>query len=163
LETSNAFVVDDDPPVACVDTAANGVTMLSRRIRWRFSLRALFIAATLAGVACYWLVAPSMSAQRFIRAVAAGNFKLADTFFRDPDDQILSRLYEKHWRFHARAELQPWSFAELVLGERRIQLHLAFGDAGPMLGRSYVISVTQSGLLTPQLNPFVGGFGGIAI
>lgn len=133
-------------------------------MRLRFSLRTLLLATTIVAAACYELVLPTINAQRFVRAVAAENYELADAYFHDPDDKFLFDWNEKHWRFKALAELEPWSFSEFVRGRRLVRLRGIYADAGPMRSREWIIPVTRSGLLQPRPNlpsRGVGGGGGI--
>jgi hypothetical protein len=103
-----------------------------------------------------------MNAQRFVRAVASGNYELADAHFRNTDDRFLFDLNEKHWRFQARAGLEPWSFRQFMRGERLLTLWVAYGDAGPMRFRQLTIIATRAGLLSPVVSGGLGGGGGIA-
>ncbi|MCI0332409.1 MAG: hypothetical protein L0228_04205, partial [Planctomycetes bacterium] len=89
-------------------------------MRPRFSLRWLFLATALVAVLCYWLVYPTVVANRFVRSVAAKDYALADTCFQNPNDRILFDLNENHWRFKAQAELEPQSFTQLLRGLRII-------------------------------------------
>lgn len=129
-------------------------------MRLKFSLRALFVTTTIVAAGCYWLMLPTIKAQRFTRAVASENYELADSFFRDPDDQFLHAWNEKHWRFQAVAKLEQWTFRELVRGERSVSLRVAFGDAGPMRAGNWVVVATQSGLDEPEPLWSGGGMGG---
>ena len=106
------------------------------RPRLRFSLRTLFVAATVVAVVCYWMIRPTIIAERFVRAVSAKNYERADACFRSVDDRFLLEMNEKHWRFFAQAELQPGSYKEFVRGHRRIELQMSYGDAGPMVTQS---------------------------
>jgi hypothetical protein len=131
-------------------------------MRFRFSMRWLLLASVIVAACCYRLVLPTIIANRFVQAVASGNYERADACFADPDDQFLSNLNDKHWRFHARAELKPWSFRGSAFGKRLIQLHVAYHDAGPMRLYAFNVVVTRTGLLTPtQMMGF--GFGGMGL
>jgi hypothetical protein len=133
----------------------------SRR-RFRFSLRVLFLFTTVAAGMCSWVVLPTRNAKQFIRALNATNYRAADACFCQPDDGFLLKLYEKHWRFNAWAELEPSSFSQLVQGKRLVNLYVAYGDAGPMRSVTGTVVVTGAGLSTPQqvLNSgFSGGMG----
>lgn len=127
-------------------------------MRLRYSLRRLFLATIVAALCSYWFMIPTINARRFAGSVAAANFERADSYFRNAKDRFLFDLNEKHWRFHARAELEPWSFQQFMRGRRLLRLHVAYGDAGPMQSQGYTIIVTRAGLLSPS--PGAGGGGG---
>ena len=129
-------------------------------MRFRFSLRRLLLATIIVAACCDGLVLPTIISKRFVRAVASGNYECADACFADPNDRFLSNLNDKHWRFHVRAELKPWSFSRSALGKRLIQLHVAYHDAGPVRSYSFNVIVTGSGLLTPTQTMIGGIFGG---
>jgi hypothetical protein len=128
----------------------------------KFSLRTLFLTTTIVAAVCYWLVLPTLKAQRFVRAVASEHYKLADAYFRNQGDQFLFDWNEKHWRFKAEAGLEEWSLPELLRGERRVRLRVIYGDAGPMRTRAWTVVATRNGLLQPE-PAFSGGVSGIAI
>ena len=129
----------------------------------RFSLRTLGVATAIVAIACYWLVLPTINAQRFVRDVKCENYERADTYFRNLDDRFLLAWNEKYWRLYARASLEPWSFAELLRGRRLVRMHLTFGDA-TLRSREWLIAATRIGLLQPQLTMLShGGGGGMAI
>jgi hypothetical protein len=131
-----------------------------KQMRLRFSLRTLFVATTIAAAGCCEFVLPSVNARRFIEALAAKHYERADAYFRDANDRFLFEFHDKHWRFVARAKLERWSLRQFLRAERLLILSVAYGDAGPMRSRMFVVVVTRSGLLTPQPT-FVGGsFGG---
>jgi hypothetical protein len=123
----------------------------------RFSLRTVFVLVTMVAGACYWFMLPTIYARGFVDAVAAADYERADALFCNVDDPFLCKLNQKHWRFHARAQLKPSSFRAFIRGERRITLTVAYGDAGPMRAESWTVPVTRAGLLTPQ--PILRGGG----
>jgi hypothetical protein len=128
-------------------------------MRLRYSLRRLFLATIIAALCSYWFMLPTINARQFVRSVAAANFEHADSYFRSAKDRFLSDLNEQHWRFHARTELEPWSFRQFIRGRRLLRLYVAYGDAGPIQSQGYTVVVTRAGLLSPS--PMVGGgFGG---
>lgn len=129
-------------------------------MRPRFSLRVLFLTMTLVAAGCYWLMLPTIAAQRFARAVASENYELADSFFLDPHDQFLHSWNEKHWRFRADAKLEPWSIREFASGRRSVILRVSFGDAGPMRSAAWIVIATQTGLQKPEPTWSGGGMGG---
>jgi hypothetical protein len=98
-------------------------------MRFRFSLRWLFLATVIVAACCYWLVLPTIVAERFVRAIASANYEYA--WFVNPDDRVLFDSNDKHWRFHARAELSSWSSKELIQGKRLVQLHVRMATLVP--------------------------------
>jgi hypothetical protein len=130
--------------------------------RFRFSLRVLFLVATIAAALAYWAVSPTLHAQQFLRALHAANYKVADECFRSQESRFLLDLYDKHWRFITRANLEPWTFAQLLSGKREIRLHVAYGDAGPMRSLVFNVFVTSAGLLAPE-QVFRGASSGMGI
>jgi hypothetical protein len=129
-------------------------------MRVRFSLKLLLLTIAFASLACYWLMLPTINAQRFIGAIELGDYKRADSYFRCERDRFLFKLNEKHWRFHARTELDPWSFGQLIRGHRVLRLYAAYGDAGPMISNGFTVIVTRAGLLNPEAQSWGGGSGG---
>jgi len=130
-------------------------------MRPRFSLRWLFLGTALFAVFCYWLILPTVVANRFVRALAEMDYKLADTCFRSTNDRFLFDSNEKHWHFKAQAELGPRSFAHLLRGQRIISLTVMYGDAGPLRVSICTVIATRRGLLTPLVTGGTGGGGGI--
>jgi hypothetical protein len=126
-------------------------------MRLNFSLRALFLTTTIVAAGCYWLMLPTIKAQGFARAVVSENYQLADLYFRDPKHRFLFDWNDKHWRFEASAELGRWTLGQIARGERLITLRVAFGDAGPMRARSWMVIASRSGLHKPE--PFWSGAG----
>jgi hypothetical protein len=124
--------------------------------RFRFSLRFAFVVTTIVACVCYALVLPTLYAQRFVAAVGADDYELADNCFRDPNDRFLADWHQKFQRFQARASLEPWSLREFVRGKRLVRLHVASGNPGPLLFHTLVVPAAPAGLLSPQK---VGGSG----
>ncbi len=128
-------------------------------MRPKFSLRTLFLMTTVVAAGFYWLMLPTITAQRFARAIASENYQLADSYFRDPGDQFLHSWNEKHWRFQASANLDPWSVRGFAIGRRSVTLRVAYGDAGPMRPAAWIVVATQTGLQKPEPT-WSGGAGG---
>jgi hypothetical protein len=132
-------------------------------MRWRFSLRTLFVVTTLFAGLCYLLILPSIHAEQFVRAVTKQNYELADSFFHDQQDRFLSDWNEKHWRFKTGAKLGQWSLGEFVRGERQVRLSVMYGDAGPMRTSEWTVVATRAGLSSLEPAMASSGVGGIAI
>ena len=123
-------------------------------MRLRFSIRALFVLTTIVALGCWWLVIPSLSAQRFVQAINSADYQQADACFRKSDDRFIAKWNDEHWQFAASAELEPWTFREILCGQRRVQLHLSYGGPSPLRIRTYTVTATRSGLLEAE---FSGG------
>ena len=129
-------------------------------MKFSLRIRRTLLIATAMIAACYWLVRPTIKAELFAREVRAQNYPLADSYFRDPQDSFLVAWNDKHWRLKTYAELEEWSFGELVCGERKVRLGVAYGDAGPMRTSNWIVTATRSGLLTPVPTWGGGSVGG---
>jgi hypothetical protein len=148
---------DSTPPTLAVERPRK-----QPRRCFRFSLRILFLITTVAAFLSYWMMAPTLKAKQFVQALNAGNFEAADDGFCNQEDRFLLELYEKHWRCIAWADLQPWTFAQLLRGDREITLHVGYGDAGPMRSFTFNVIVTGAGLLAPE-QVFRGSSSGMVI
>jgi hypothetical protein len=130
-------------------------------VRMRFSLKVMLLLTTIAALACYEAVLPTLHAQRFVQAVAEEDYHRADKCFRNPADGFLFDYYDNHWRFKADASPVPWTFRQFFRGERWVSLRVLWGDAGPIRGASWIVVATRDGLLTPSRDWRTGGgFGG---
>jgi len=121
----------------------------------------LLVAIALMAGACYWLILPTIEAERFVRAVDSGDFESADACFHKPLDRFFVSWNEKNWAFKPQAELESWSFAEFVGGRRRVAVRITYGNPGRLHGLEGTITATRSGLKSPDFTEF--GFGGTSI
>jgi hypothetical protein len=112
------------------------------------------VLTTIVALGCYWLILPSLSAQRFVRAINATDYQQADACFQAAIDRFLDEWNERYWNFTSSAELEPWSFRGVVRGQRRVKLNLSFGGPSPLRIQTYKVTATRSGLLEVEL---VGG------
>jgi hypothetical protein len=110
----------------------------------------MFLAVTIIACGCYWLMLPTLNARRFVEAMRAENYRLADGCFRDPNDRFLVDWNERYWRFQVRANLETWSLGEFIRGKRMVRLSIAYGNAGPLRFDVLNVSVTPTGLHSPQ-------------
>jgi hypothetical protein len=131
------------------------------RSRFRFSLRALLIAFALVAGICYWLILPTIEAERFVRAVDSGDFKSADACFHRPEDRFFVTWKEKNWAFKPQAELESWSFTEFVEGRRRVAIRITYGNHGQLHGLEGTAIATRSGVRSPDFTDI--RFGGMSI
>jgi hypothetical protein len=135
--------------------------LLKRRLellmRFRFSIRVLFVATAIVAAGCYWLMLPTIVAKRFVRAVESADYAAADNCFRDVTDRIFAAYNQKFWTFQLQAALAPSSAAQIWRGERQITFHLAFG--GPMPARVHegTIVATRLGLKSPEITGGISG------
>lgn len=96
-------------------------------MRFRFSLRALFLPITAFAGFCYiWIAKPSAAAKRFAESTRAEDYESADQLFRRADDRVLTQWKEKYLGFQADAVILPWSFAQCLCGRREVQLHVTY-------------------------------------
>jgi hypothetical protein len=130
--------------------------------RIRFSLRFAFAVTTIVACGCYWLMLPTINAQRFVAAVRANDYEAADSFFLRADDRFFVQRNEDCWEFHPRADLLPLSWHDIWSGHRQIHLTVVFGKPGRMMAHEAVVRATRSGLESPQLKSMSGGGMGIA-
>lgn len=126
-------------------------------MRWRFSLPALFLFTTVVALGCWWLILPSHSAQHFVRAVNSGDYQQADALFQNAENKFLVKWNDEYWEFAASAELEPWTFRDILCGQRRVKLHLSYGGPSPLRIRTYQVTATRSGLLEADFSGGVFG------
>ena len=127
------------------------------RSRFRFSLRVLLVAIALMAGVCYWLILPTIEAERFVRAVDSGDFESADACFHRPKDRFFVSWNEKNWAFKPEAELESWSFAEFIGGRRRVAIRITYGNPGRIRDLEGTIIATRSGLKSPDFTQFSSG------
>jgi len=121
------------------------------RVRIRFSLRSLLLLTVVVAGGCYWMALPSVYAQRFVTAVAAGDYAAADALFADPDDRFLEQWDNDYTIIQRRAQVEPSSWRERWRGERQISVRLIYRT--PVRTNGYVarIVATRGGLGSPQV------------
>jgi hypothetical protein len=91
-------------------------------MRFRFSLRSLFIATTLAALACAWLVLPAVRARQFLRAMEQQDYVAADRMFIDGDDAFLSKWHERPSEYRLTARMADWTLLDLLMGRRPVRV-----------------------------------------
>jgi len=138
-------------------TKLSSMDKVESRPRFRFSLKALFVAATLAAAFCYWLMLPTFNAQRFVRAVEASDFAVADRFFHDPKDRILESYNKQFWKFEFRTTLEPFSTTQLLRRERLVHFSIAYGGPKPLAIFDGTITAHTNGLGSPEISGGVAG------
>ncbi|HEY4233598.1 MAG TPA: hypothetical protein VGM76_09230 [Lacipirellulaceae bacterium] len=101
--------------------------MFATSMKFRFSLRALFIlTAVFAGFCYYWIVMPGAMAKRFVNAINREDYQSADDLIRSTNDRVLTQWQDKYWGFRSDAAFLPWSFAQFLCGRREVQLHVTY-------------------------------------
>lgn len=128
--------------------------------RFRFSLRTLFVVATVVAVFCYWWMLPTVIAKRFLRAIDSADYATADNCFRKAEDRIFNGYNQKFWTFKLEGSLEPQTVAQFWRGERQITFQLAFGGPMPVRINEGTIVATRQGLKSPEITGgSMGGFG----
>jgi hypothetical protein len=95
-------------------------------MRLRFSLRTLFLLTTVVAGVCLWFMLPTITARRFVHAVAKEDYKSADSCFLYDDDQFLVARSNKHWGFRSSAELLPFTFDQLLNNRRDVRIGVTY-------------------------------------
>jgi hypothetical protein len=122
-------------------------------MRLHFSLRTFFVLVTLLAGFCYcWFVLPTVTAKRFIRAVAAMNYKAADQFFNNVGDRFIASSADKYWAFEAKAELHPITVGQLLSGRRYVRLQLDYFHLDQNVSSLAEIAATSFGLKSPVIS-----------
>ena len=122
-------------------------------MRLRFSLRTLFIVTTLLAAAFYWFVLPTLTAQRFIRAIARGDFQAADAYFSDDGDRFLKMWNDKHWGFLPQAELLPLSLAQLLAARREVRIEITYFELDQNIRCHALIAASPLEFQTLEISP----------
>ena len=121
-------------------------------MRPRFSLRALFVLMTFVAVFCTWLVIPTLTAKRFLGAIAAENYPSADEFFINADDRFLSSWADKRWGFQLTGHLSPLTFGHLLRGHRQVRIAIAYFEFDQNMHSEMLVAATPLGLQTPTVS-----------
>jgi VanZ family protein len=96
--------------------------------KWnRFSLRTVFVTMTFIAVVCYFLVLPTMHAQRFVRAIANKDYAGAEQLFT-PGSDTFPGTFKKHRILQQHVELAPMTWSDFRRGRRSIGVSIQYGD-----------------------------------
>jgi hypothetical protein len=118
--------------------------------RFRFSLRAMFIAITVFAGFCYlWFVLPSVMANRLVSAINAADYVAADSLFAKSDSVSFAKTSDKTFGFRANASLLPWSLSDIRLGRRSIQVETDYMAFDEHLEETLCVVATSFGLKHP--------------
>jgi hypothetical protein len=112
---------------------------------FRYSLKALFAVLTLVSVGCFWLMLPTLHAQRFAAAMEASDYAAAESLFESGGD-VFPGSFKQSRHFHAGVHINPLQWEELLRGERRISVAVDYGDGHGIAACAADIRATHSGL-----------------
>jgi hypothetical protein len=127
-------------------------------MRLRFSLRTFFVLIALLATFCYgWFVLPSVTAKRFVHAIAARDYAAADRLFFDPADRFIAASAEKFWAFEPTAELLPITLGQLLSGQRHVSLRYEYFHLDVSVDSIARIPATPFGLQSPVISRVESG------
>jgi hypothetical protein len=127
-------------------TQAIALTLIARP---QFSIRTLLATAILAGLCYYWIEMPRATARRFVDAIRAEDFSVADRMFRGVDDRVLAKSNQKYWGFRADAVILPWDIGQFLSGRRDVRLHATYFFLDEHHDLQQEIAATAFGLDSP--------------
>ena len=106
--------------------------LVARKLR--FSVRNLAIASTLVVTLTWWLATPTTNANRFVRAINAGDFRQAQSLIAVPRSRIvLLGGVDDLPVLVAKAEIQDLVWWDLVRGRRSILFDVRYkGESQPL-------------------------------
>lgn len=90
----------------------------------RFSLRAMLVLTTLVGLACLWRSRPARVADKFARAVNAGDLVRADAMFHQNKHAFVAEFIDRDSRNRATARAASQSVKEWLLGSCHVDVEL---------------------------------------
>lgn len=99
-----------------------------RRPWYRFSLKTTFILMTLAAVLLYWMVLPTVHAQRFVLAIQSKDYAAAETLFVS-GSETFPGSFKEYQVCEPHADLDSMSWSDFWHGRRRINGGIRYGDA----------------------------------
>jgi hypothetical protein len=115
-------------------------------MRLRFSLRTLFLLMTIVAALCLWFLLPSLTAQRFLAALAAEDYQSADANFRNADDRFLAEWSDKRWSFRSNGELLPLTFDQLCSNKREMRVETTYFELDQYFSVETYLAATPFGL-----------------
>jgi hypothetical protein len=110
------------------------------------------LVALLAAFCYFWFVMPSLTANRFMEAVAAQDYHAADRLFRVPNHRFIADSAETYWAFEARAERLPITLHQLLTGRRHVVLHFDYFHLDHNVSSQAHIAATPFGLGSPVIS-----------
>lgn len=113
--------------------------------RYRFSLRALFVLMTLVALASYWLVLPTLNAQRFIHSLQHKDYATADRLFFDRSNSFPGS-FKEHSHFETSTNMAPLTWSDILNGKRHINIAIDYGDGDGIVGCGVDVTAHRNGL-----------------
>ncbi len=121
--------------------------------RFRYSLRALFLAITLASVGLYWFGLPSLHAHRFVTALNSRDYPAAQRQFAKGKRPFPGRWTE-YVHFEPRASLQPLTWQNILRRERFVTVGISYSDDDSGIASCAIIfRATPAGLVEEMAMP----------
>lgn len=96
------------------------------KFRFRYSVRALLVVLSLAGIGAYWVALPSVNAFQFSRALNSHDYQIADSLFADEKRGSPAGWAGGGWE--PNAQPMPLTFRQVWQGERWIRIEAVRGD-----------------------------------
>ncbi len=106
--------------------------------RLQFSLRALMLAVTVCAIACYWIVRPTLIANRCLAAIKSHDYQAVD--------EQLQTLGTDRQLANIHIELAPLTLGQLMRGERWLSGYLPRGERMEDYDFWFSFRITQTGL-----------------
>lgn len=118
----------------------------------RYSLRTLFMMMTAVAAGCYWMVLPTINAQRFVQAIQERNYAAAERIFISKSEAFPGS-FKQYRHFKSWPTIAPMTLSDIWRGERRIGVGIHYGDEGAMATCAADIRAYRSGLQLEMLFP----------
>jgi len=120
-------------------------------MRPQFSLRTLLALTTLLALFCYyWVIMPTRTAQRFIRAVNSEDYTTAEQLSRHNSELAFTKWKDERWGLTTEAELAPWSVRQLLRGSRDLIMHMKYFRFDENHEIEMRLSATSLGIKKPE-------------
>jgi hypothetical protein len=113
-------------------------------MKLRFSLRTMLIFMTCAAALCWWRDRPRRLADRFVDAIAAGDYAVADALLVDEQKELVARFLDRDERNRIlKAERERQTSREWINGQCRIAM--TFVDFEGLGGYVTVVMMATNG------------------
>ena len=110
----------------------------------RFSLRTLLVLTTLLALFLYfWVIMPTQTAQRFIRAVNSQDYATADKLVGDTRNFDLKRWKIERWGLTTETELEPWSLSQFLKGGRNVNIRMKYFQLDELFDTEIQLTATS--------------------
>ncbi len=121
------------------------------RWRWRYSLRFLLLAMIVVSAGLVWMLLPTWHARRYVAALAAKDYRMADSMC------VADVVFPGNWvdskHFEPRAVLKPPTWQDLWRGRRELYVGISYGDGGGIATRSVECVATREGIEVGMFMP----------